>query len=552
MKCFMFNQWKLYANGELPPAASKGLEQHAVECPQCQIKLQEWVDHMLEEEFSTYPEVPVPDTFTDEVMRKLFEAAPARTARKRSSRTRRQRGWDIVKKTGLVVAGLTALVVTGTVVSPTFANYVNSLFQIEKDADNGMKNAVDKGFVQKLEQKVTDQGITFEAKEVMADSMRIAVIYDVYDQNGKQIKIGEDGHLLNAYLIDSTGKDWLEDDGPTLGGHGKYFIVEQPLNTIFESAEATPNMLTLKLEQTEIAGKKGKWSLEIPIDMKKAKEATKTVVFQDTAFHSPLGMEIELEKIEFSPSATRLMLETTLAKSAYVEVEREMEEVTLEGERSNITEKYKDPILSGNDIAYEITNEKGDVVAAWDNPFLDEGITKEKNVLRLMGAVGRSQGDYEMKWWHTFGPIQGEQKLKLQLKKIYEKKWASSKFDLAPAELNKRSATFKDETGSTFTFSAFSFESGSDNKPGVAVLTVEGTLGKDVVNTQSWDVKDENGQSHPVRLKTNSTRDKDGRVHVKGKLEIPRMEKRPKSLSVTYKEYAVEHPVNWEVPFEIK
>lgn len=92
--------------------------------------------------------------------------------------------------------------------------------------------------------------------------------------------------------------------------------------------------MTLKLEQTEIAGKKGKWSLEIPIDMK-------------AAFHSPLGMEIELEKIEFSPSATRLMLETTLAKSAYVEVEREMEEVTLEGERAKITEKYKNPVLSG-------------------------------------------------------------------------------------------------------------------------------------------------------------------------------------------------------------
>ncbi|WP_016738705.1 DUF4179 domain-containing protein, partial [Brevibacillus brevis] len=427
---------------------------------------------------------------------------------------------------------------------------VNSLFQIEKDADNGMKNAVDKGFVQKLEKKVTDQGITFEAKEVMADSMRIAVIYDMYDQNGNQISKSD--HFLNAYLMDSKGKNWLREEGPSWGAYGQYFIAEQPLNTIFESAEATPNQLTLKLEQTEIAGKSGKWSLEIPIDMKKAKEATKTVVFQDTAFHSPLGMEVELEKIEFSPSATRVMLETTLAKSAYIEVEREREEVTLEGETIQIKEKYNDPILSGNDISFEITNEKGDVVAAWDKPLLDEGISKEKNVITLSGTVGRSQGDYGMKWWHTFGPIHGEQKLKLQLQKIYEKKRASSKFNLAPTELSKKAATFKDESDSTFTFSSFSLESGIGDKPGMAVLTVEGTLGKGVVEASSWSVKDENGQSYPARLKTNSTRDKDGRVHVKGKLEILRMEKQPKNLSVTYKEYAVEHDVNWEVPFEIK
>ncbi|WJQ82045.1 DUF4179 domain-containing protein [Brevibacillus brevis] len=554
MKCFMFNQWKLYANGELPPAASKGLEQHAVECPQCQIKLQEWVDHMLEEEFSTYPEVPVPDTFTDEVMSKLFEAAPARTARKHSSRTRRQRGWDIVKKTGLVVAGLTALVVTGTVVSPTFANYVNSLFQIEKDADNGMKNAVDKGFVQKLEQKVTDQGITFEAKEVMADSMRIAVIYDVYDQNGKQIKIGEDGHLLNAYLIDSTGKDWLEDDGPTLGGHGKYFIAEQPLNTIFESAEATPNLLTLKLEQTEIAGKKGKWSMEIPIDMKKAKEATKTVVFQDTAFHSPLGMDIELEKIEFSPSATRLMLETTLAKSAYVEIEEERVEVTSEGAQVKTTEKRQVPILSGNDIAYEITNEKGDVVAARDKSSLDEGIAKEKNVLNISGFTGKRQGEHSQKWWHSFGPIQGEKKLTLQLRKIYEMKRSTSKVkvDLVPAELNKEAATLQDDAGGTFTFSSFALEPASGDRQAKAAMTIEGKLGNNVVDAESWTVIDENGESYPARLETTSTRNKDGKVHIKGKLDIIGLEKQPKKLTVSYEEYTVEHVVNWEVPIEIK
>ncbi|MGG1221292.1 DUF4179 domain-containing protein [Brevibacillus formosus] len=549
----MFNQLKLYVNDELAPAESKGLEQHVENCPQCQKQLQEWVEGIQEEDFSTILEAPVSDAFTDEVMDKLSDAIPPRSKRKRSSLTRRQRGWDIVKKTGLVVAGLTALVVTGTVVSPTFANYVNSMFQIEKDADSGMKNAVHKGLVQKLEQKATDQGITVELKELLADSMRIAVIYDVYDESGKKIE----DNVLNAKLIDQNGKDWFEDDGgDNSGSHGEFFITERFLNEIFESTEATPDQLTLHLEQTEIADKTGKWSFEVPIDMKKAKEATKTVAFKDTAFQSPQGLGIELKNIEFSPSATRVMLDTTFPKSAYLEVER----TSILYDRKNpqgaiITEKERDPAFSGENMMYEITNEKGEVVAAWDMKSLDDGLDKKENVLftpRTEEEAEERPEGYVLNWWHTFGPIQGEQKLKLELKKIYEKKLASPKFDLVPTELDKKAATFKDETGSTFTFSSFAWEPGNGEDLGEAVMTIEGTLGKGIVENRDWSVKDENGKTYPASVSTESTRDKDGRVQIKGEITIPRLKQQPKKLTVSYATYMVEHDVKWEVPFEIK
>ncbi|MED1784860.1 DUF4179 domain-containing protein [Brevibacillus fortis] len=550
----MFNQWKLYENGDLPPAESKGLEQHAEQCPQCQRKLQEWVDRMLEEEFSSYPEVPVPDTFTDEVMSKLFEAVPARTARKRSSRTRRQRGWDIVKKTGLVVAGLTALVVTGTVVSPTFANYVNSLFQIEKDA--GMKNAVNKGFAQKLNQKVTDQGITFEAKELMVDSMRIAVIYDMYDQNGKQIDIDE--HFLDSQLIDPTGKGLTaENGGLVMARHGDYFIAKLALNDIFESSDTTPDQLVLKLEQTEIAGKEGKWELEFPIDMKKAKEATKTADFQQATYESAKGLVMELKKIEFSPSATRVMMETKYTTAAEEERNQQVEYYKKnqeQGKTIGMKPDYLLDFLIRDEIAYEITNEQGEVVAAWDMKSLDEGIRNEKNVLKVSGTTGKAEGD-KMKSWQTFGPIQGEQKLTFQLKKIYEGKLADPQMELNLTELVKQKETVKDEVGNTFTFSSFALEPAhGEEKKAQAVITVEGTLAKDVVSTEFWFVKDEDGKVYHSYLRNSeSTRDKDGRIHVKGKLEVPGMERQPKKLTVSYAEYTVEHRnVNWEVPIEIK
>ncbi|CAI8764466.1 DUF4179 domain-containing protein [Brevibacillus sp. IT-7CA2] len=553
MKCFMFNQLKLYVNDELAPAESKGLEQHVENCPQCQKQLQEWVEGMQEEDFSTIPEAPVPDAFTDEVMDKLSDAVPPRSKQKRSSRTRRQRGWDIVKKTGLVVAGLTALVVTGTVVSPTFANYVNSLFQMEENSDNGMKNAVHKGLVQKLEQKATDQGITVEAKELLADSMRIAVIYDLYDESGKKIE----DHLLEAKLIDSNGKDWLEEKGNGWKSYGPFFITERYLNEIFESPEATPDQLTLYLEQTEIAGKTGKWSLEIPIDMKKAKEATKTVVFQNTAFQSPQGLGIELKNIEFSPSATRIMLDTISPKSAYLDVER----TSILYDRKNprgghITEKERDPAFSGENMMYEITNEKGEVVAAWDLKSLDDGLNKKKNILRTPRTEEEAEEGPEgdvLNWWHTFSPIKGEQKLKIELQKIYEKKLASPKFDLVPTELDKKGATFKDEsTGSTFTFSSYAWKPGNGEDLGEAVMTIEGTLGQGIVENQDWFVKDENGKAYSASVSTESTRDKDGRVQIKGEISIPLLKQELKKLTVSYATYMVEHDVKWEVPFDIK
>ncbi|MFI8713177.1 DUF4179 domain-containing protein [Brevibacillus brevis] len=553
MKCFMFNQLKLYVNDELAPAESKGLEQHVENCPQCQKHLQEWVEGMQEVDFSDIPDALVPDTFTDEVMDKLSDAVPPRSTRKHSSRTRRQRGWDIVKKTGLVVAGLTALVVTGTVVSPTFANYVNSLFQMEENSDKGMKNAVYKGLVQKLEQKATDQGITVEAKELLADSMRIAVIYDLYDESGKKIE----DHRLEAKLIDSNGKDWLEEQGNGWKSYGQFFITERYLNEIFESPEATPDQLTLYLEQTEIAGKTGKWSLEIPIDMKKAKEATKTVVFQNAAFQSPQGLGIELKNIEFSPSATRIMLDTISPKSAYLDVERTSILYDKKNPRGgHITEKERDPAFSGENMMYEITNEKGEVVAAWDLKSLDDGINKKQNILRTPRTEEEAEEGPEgdvLNWWHTFSPIKGEQKLKLELQKIYEKKLASPTFDLVPTELDKKGATFKDEsTGSTFTFSSYAWKPGNGEDLGEAVMTIEGTLGKGIVENQDWFVKDENGKAYSATVITESIRDKDGQVQIKGEISIPLLKQELKKLTVSYATYMVEHDVKWEVPFEIK
>lgn len=552
MKCFMFEQLKLYVDDELSPSESKRLELHVENCLQCQNQLQECANNMLTDESSTYPEVSLPNSFTDEIMNKLSDAASAHSIRKHSSRTKRQRGWNIVKKAGLVVAGLTALVVTGTFVSPTFASYVQSLFQMEKQADNGMKNAVDKGFVKKLEQKATDQGITVEAKEILADSMRIAVIYDVYDQEGKQIDKSE--HMLRPELIVPTGVDLLEEiRGDKQRRHGQYFIMTRDLNDLFMTVEEIPDQLTLRLVETTIAGKEGNWKLEIPIDMKKAKEATKTVSL-DNEYKSPQGFNLRLKRVEFAPSATRVMLETELAKKAqdsFAQAKDIYEKGESQSKGLGLKTEFLHPPFSGDEIAYEIVNEQGEVLAAWDKRLLYKGIGKDKNVITM---EGRGNEGGTMTWWHTFTPLQSEQKLTLRLKTIYETKQAYAKADIVPDDFDKQPGTLKDDLGNTFAFSSFVFEPGTDmNKEGKAIMTVEGTLGEGVVDTSSWTVKDENGKIYPVYMRPQGIRDKDGRVNIKGKMEISGMEQQPKKLTISFGEYTVEHhDVHWEVPIVTK
>ncbi|RAP18938.1 hypothetical protein C2W64_04328 [Brevibacillus laterosporus] len=66
---------------------------------------------------------------------------------------------------------------------------MHRLFSDNKKADIGLKNAATQGYVQKLNKKVTQLGITIEAKELMADTLRVAVLLDATDKEGKKIPI---------------------------------------------------------------------------------------------------------------------------------------------------------------------------------------------------------------------------------------------------------------------------------------------------------------------------------------------------------------------------
>ncbi|WP_243014767.1 DUF4179 domain-containing protein, partial [Brevibacillus borstelensis] len=207
------NQLKAYLSDDLPHSESLLVERHVEECSYCQSELEKIGGELREiRVLGDIP--PLPDAFTEEVANKLahlpfpFQAQDERMQVALNKPINwKKRSMDIMKKTAITVAGLAAAVTFGTMVSPTFANYVNSLFNTVNQADGGMKNAAAEGYVQEVGKKVTDKGITVTVKEVLADPTRIALIFEMVDKDGKKLdfKAGEYGGEFT--LTDNAGKD---------------------------------------------------------------------------------------------------------------------------------------------------------------------------------------------------------------------------------------------------------------------------------------------------------------------------------------------------------
>ncbi|MCG7319139.1 hypothetical protein [Brevibacillus laterosporus] len=106
---------------------------------------------------------------------------------------------------------------------------------------------------------MTDQNITVELKEILADSMRIAVILDAKDKDGKKI-IQEDlsDHLEEA-LLDPSGKDLTRKIRGWMGGdYNGFTMIHRELTDLFDDTNSIPDSLTLQVKINQIGDVKGR------------------------------------------------------------------------------------------------------------------------------------------------------------------------------------------------------------------------------------------------------------------------------------------------------
>ncbi|RFB28616.1 DUF4179 domain-containing protein [Brevibacillus sp. VP] len=555
MTCVKLRLYQAYMKDLLSPEESERYELHVATCSQCRrlLENEEAEEHLenqdvdididtdadnghpndlvtwenWEEALMDMDIPPLSDTFTQDVERRMEHIIPLKPLI-----NWKKRSWNIVKKATLAVAGLTLAVSLGTFVSPTFADYVHSLFSDNKKADRGLKNAATQGYVQKLTTKVTQQGITIEAKELMADTLRVAVLLDAIDKEGKKIPVEEITKAeMNAQLTDGQGKPFSQYGGIT-GPLGDLLIVKHELTNLFTEKNPMPEELFMDITFTKIKDIKGEWKLRIPIDMKKAKQVTKTLL-PNKQYTSAQGVTIDLQKLDIAPSATLLTLRKEWTEKEKQNIKKMIDQIGV-NENSNAKEKeeveekleFASLEMRQIDIAYELLDEKGNILAAQD----DSKASNNKNVIPN-GFSGTSNPDGSYTVWDTFTP-QSLEPTTFKLKAIYRSEPASFQTKLSPASLAQKPVTATGSDGSVYTFKKIKVDTENERVD----LEIDSVLGKNVVNTSMWRAIDETGKSYRIYQPSANT------------LTIDELTKMPKELTIKYhfakKEY---RNVNWEI-----
>ncbi len=359
--------------------------------------LVKYLDDEAAQEKKSNETYPLPDTFTSEVMTKI-------SLRKAGLSQQRNRG-TMLRKIIVTAAGLFVAISLGTVVSPAFAEYISSLFKNGSYVDKGLQTAAENGHVNDAVTEVTDQGITLRVKEVMADPMRLAFIYEIL-KDGKPTDIDinwlHPQENTRIYVSDEAG-NIIRDRFFTVVNadaerNGK--LMQINLNEFGKVKEIASKPI-LHMEVSQIGTVSGKWNLAVPIDLEKSKAVSKAYEINQS-FTSTDGRIIELKQLEFTPSGTRLIYDTRLTEESQKRWKAHLKQMADNHDRRLETYEPSFPIF-----AYQIVDDTDRVVADVFKDIIRPSISGEKGE-----EFGASKNQ------DTFPPFSDQQNLFFVLKSI--------------------------------------------------------------------------------------------------------------------------------------
>ncbi|MBA4533046.1 DUF4179 domain-containing protein [Brevibacillus halotolerans] len=567
MKCLSTEELDAYLSNELSLAKSNQVDEHLQNCKHCQQQFIEYVDQ-LETNNDRAEQTIDTRIVAHELVAKLppypiYALKRKQYVNRQEEMHRRKRGIGILKKTSLLVAGLTVVVLVGPVIFSPLAIYVNGLYASLHSEDTTvlMNHRIDqeihnnqKEWIKQLNAKSTDQGITLEVKEVFADTRKIELITSIEGERGETsegLALMKDVHFQ---IKDKAGRIY-EADGEASSFPRKQrlganlVLLSRDLTPIFYEAQKIPNELMIEISTKKIGNTTGNWKIEIPLDLSKAKAATKTVAI-NKRYTSPQGISFHLREISFAPSSTQLIIDTNIPKGAY-----------------------------HDRFSYQLVDEQGTVLAGWSdydqrifiwsdfnqssfkrndvrhNPFLDE---TEKNPVNIFkNQVNRfyvTTKDQHLRLLANSYPLPKDKKMMFTLHSIYkvEPVVVSTKLNLE--ELSTKPVKVEDQ-GSLFIFKDVKYEAknqGTKEAYTEASIVMEGILAKDIVYVDEWEVKDEKGNTYIAIFDRGVGRNSNGNAVMNGELRIQQLEKLPKELTITYKRKIKEdRNVEWEVPIQV-
>ena len=366
MTCPTIDKLAQYADDILTGEELVDVRRHLENCEECQqiVEVFRGEQQFIKETLKT---PTLPDDFTTIVLDKIQPY---------EKKGKRRTSW---KRLMLAVAGMTLAVGLSAAFNPSFAEWVGGLFATEQ-VDGGLRSATDAGLAERINLEVMDKGITFKVEDVIADTSRVVLSYQVLNEKGKVQKIySEIGDLENEVLVTDQNGDFLEDLSETWRSLDDYGLIEFSLRN-----QDALEKIIINFNIEEINGVKGNWKLEVPVELKENSELTTTMSL-DGVETSEHGVNINLKEVQFAPSSNELFYETSFTHEVRAEIEREI--LLLE-------KRYGKKIVHGftgygNGIQYHIEDDKNEVIFR-NHTLFDSG--EDSGYSELLQGTGRQIG----------------------------------------------------------------------------------------------------------------------------------------------------------------
>lgn len=540
MNCPTTDKLSDYIDELLESNEKELIENHIKECVRCRLTTEAFIEEQffLKETFQT----PIlPDDFASTVLNQLEpynqKVVPVK-----------QKPW---KKVMLLAAGLVMVVGLTTTLNPSFAEWIGGLFLTE-EVDEGLRIASDAGLVKRVNQEVTDQNLTLRVEDVVADTTRVALSYQIINKHGKTrdtyLNLDETRNKITA--VDQNGIP-IETLSMSWTGGSDYGLIEFSLRED-DSIES----LTVKFDLVELLGKEGKWELEIPIDLKEIQKLTKNLTLKE-AKTSTNGVTIDMKEVKFAPSSNELLYETSFTDKERLKLESEIQKLENDFGKENVHmfSNY------GTAIQYHIENEAGEVIY-YHNTFQQQGHPSDQGLLQGTGMPIDGLG--HVGWNESFIPQREEDKLTFVLDGVVKTVPADFSIKIKPKELNKKPVSFEYE-GNHMTITKAKIKNQYSlqkslfpiRKEQIYKVTMKG--GKDALASDlgAWVLVDDKGKVYETFYSGSILDDKDKHGRYKTNLELLSydLEEVPEELtlhllSVTRYEEVKEE---WKVPlFEVE
>ncbi|WP_442597116.1 DUF4179 domain-containing protein [Neobacillus sp. D3-1R] len=420
MKCPTTDKLSQFVDELLVGQELIDIKSHTETCKECQLIIEAFrhEQQFLKETLQT---PTLPDDFASLV---LEQVEPY----KQKSIRLKKAPW---KKMLFSAAGVVLAIGVSTSLNPAFAKWIDGLFS-SSQVDEGLRVANEAGFVKRLNQEVTDKGLTFKIEDVMADSSRIALSYQILSETGKvKNPYFELGHPQNSITVFDDGGKKLELNNMSWGNQHEYGLIEFSLRDI-----PTPEQLMVKIQLGELDGRDGNWQLDVPINLKESLQATTTVPLKGKQI-SFQGVSVNMKEIRFAPSTTEIIYETALTDEAKAELIPKI---------SQLEEQYGKNSLAnfGTDIQYHIENEEGKAILHHNTFFNGKGHPSDSGTLQGSGEdIPEDIG--HVLWNQSFIPKKDKEKLSFVLDGIFKTEPSDFFIKIKPKELKKHPISFEYE-----------------------------------------------------------------------------------------------------------